>query len=372
MLGASALQFYRSPGSRSRRARTPRRGARRRRQSRRRTEQRPSSPDRPPWRRRCTVALSSRTYRSGNRSASRSARSHPRRPGQCGRGLITSRARCTGKAAVRAEGVADDGGASPTDALPESTPARSSSSSNTLPEPTPARSSSSTSVPSSAANPLGSTRPIGVRFLVVFLERSTRLDSPLRSILRSGEGVFHSSMPCGCDVRQMRGHRINISAHLWDSLVSPQYPHVHGQVLGGAHRRGGLLHGKLLGRDVPVGVALRIANAGRGQGVGWQAPARAECKALAAGAGSSSGNSLIDVPDSATVTSSAGAFLAPLACRRGRIGGCWEESGDLRQQAHTHRLGSEERRRLRRGEDDDLAAAVFGRHDADLHFRLVL
>ena len=60
----------------------------------------------------------------------------------------------------------------------------------------PATSSSSTSVPSSAANPLGSTRPIGVRFLVVFLERSTRLDSPLRSILRSGKGVFHSSMPC--------------------------------------------------------------------------------------------------------------------------------------------------------------------------------
>merc|ERR1740138_1947737 len=54
----------------------------------------------------------------------------------------------------------------------------------------PATSSSSTSVPSSSANPLGSTRPIGVRFLVV-LERSTRLDSPLRS----GERVFHSSMP---------------------------------------------------------------------------------------------------------------------------------------------------------------------------------
>jgi len=78
--------------------------------------------------------------------------------------------------AVRAEDIADDGGASLTDALPE---------------PTPARSSSSTSVPSSAANPLGSTRPIGVRFLVVFLERSTRLDSPFRN----GEGVFHSSMP---------------------------------------------------------------------------------------------------------------------------------------------------------------------------------
>ena len=31
------------------------------------------------------------------------------------------------------------------------------------------------------------------------------------------------------------------------------------------------------------------------------------------GAGSSTGNSLIDAPDSATVTSSAGAFLAPLA-----------------------------------------------------------
>ena len=98
--------------------------------------------------------------------------------------------------AVRAEGVVDDGGASPTDALPEPTPARSSSSTNTLPEPTSARSFSSRSVPSRAANPLGSTRPIGVRFLVVFLERSIRLDSPLRSILRSGEGVFHSSMPC--------------------------------------------------------------------------------------------------------------------------------------------------------------------------------
>ena len=89
-------------------------------------------------------------------------------------------ARCTGKAA-RTEGVVDDGGASST---------------NALPEPTPARSSSSTSVPSRAAKPLGSTRPIGVRLLVVFLERSTRLDSPLRSILRSGEGVLHSSMPC--------------------------------------------------------------------------------------------------------------------------------------------------------------------------------
>ena len=77
--------------------------------------------------------------------------------------------------AVRAEDIADDGGASLTDALPEPTPARSSS----------------TSVPSSAANPLGSTRPIWVRFLVVFLERSTRLDSPFRN----GEGVFHSSMP---------------------------------------------------------------------------------------------------------------------------------------------------------------------------------
>jgi len=82
---------------------------------------------------------------------------------------------------VRAEGVDDDGGPSSTDALPE---------------PTSATSSSSTSVPSSAANPLGSTQPIGVGFLVAFLERSIRLDSPLRSILRSGEGVFHSSMPC--------------------------------------------------------------------------------------------------------------------------------------------------------------------------------
>ena len=50
----------------------------------------------------------------------------------------------------------------------------------------------------------------------------------------------------------------------------------------------------------------------------------AECQALAAAAGSSSGNSLIDAPDSATVTSSAGAFLAPLACRRA---GEWERVG---------------------------------------------
>ena len=99
--------------------------------------------------------------------------------------------------AVRAEGVVDDGGAS------EPTPATSSLSSNALQEPTPATSSSSTSVPSSAANPLGSARPIGVRFLAAFLER-----------LRSGERVFHSSMPCARDVRQARGHRINISANL--------------------------------------------------------------------------------------------------------------------------------------------------------------
>ena len=79
LLGAIALQFYCSPGSRPRRARTPCRGARRRRQSRRKTEQRPSSPDRSPRRRRCTVALSSRTCQSGGRSASRSAPS-PRRP----------------------------------------------------------------------------------------------------------------------------------------------------------------------------------------------------------------------------------------------------------------------------------------------------
>ena len=65
-------------------------------------------------------------------------------------------------------------------------------------------SSSSTSVPSSSANPLGSTRPIGVRFLVVVLERSTRLDSPLRN----GEGDFHSSMPCArvtCGGRDVTG-----------------------------------------------------------------------------------------------------------------------------------------------------------------------
>ena len=43
---------------------------------------------------------------------------------------------------------------------------------------------------------------------------STRLDSPLRSILRSGEGVFHLSMPCGCDVRQARRHRVNMSTRL--------------------------------------------------------------------------------------------------------------------------------------------------------------
>ena len=101
---------------------------------------------------------------------------------------------CCGGKVARAEGVVDDGAATSTDALPEPTPARSSLSTDALPEPTPARSSSSTSVPSSAANPLGSTRPIGARFLVAFLERSSRLDSPLRSIC--GKGVFHSSMPC--------------------------------------------------------------------------------------------------------------------------------------------------------------------------------
>ena len=143
--------------------------------------------------------------------------------------------------------------------------------------------------------------------------------------------------------------------------VSPQYPRV--LLLGGAHRRGGRLLWKLLGRDVPVGVDLRVE-----RGMGSQSgsadagahnarhspPGRrasppetpwsrrssrrrpthhagrmkewvgrrtcAECQALAAGAGSSTGNSLIDAPDSATVTSSAGAFLAPLACRRGRMG----------------------------------------------------
>ena len=75
-----ALQFYCSPGSRPRRARTPRRGALRRRQSHRKTEQRPNSPDRSPRRRRRTAALSSRTCQSGSRSASRSAPSPARRP----------------------------------------------------------------------------------------------------------------------------------------------------------------------------------------------------------------------------------------------------------------------------------------------------
>ena len=56
-----------------------------------------------------------------------------------------------------------------------------------LPELTPPR----TSLPSvpSRAKLLG---PIGV----VFLERSMRLGSPLRSPLWRGKGVFHSSMPC--------------------------------------------------------------------------------------------------------------------------------------------------------------------------------
>ena len=59
--------------------------------------------------------------------------------------------------------------------------------------------------------PLGA---VGGSIGVVFLEQSTRLGSPLRSILRSGEGVFHSSMPCAHDVRQARRHRISISARL--------------------------------------------------------------------------------------------------------------------------------------------------------------
>ena len=139
-----------------------------------------------------------------------------------GPGLVTSRARCTGKA-ERTEGVVDDGGASSTDALPE---------------PTPARSSSSASVPSRAAKPLGSTRPIGVRLLVVFLERSTRLDSPLRSILRSGEAVFHSSMPCVRSAADERSQDQHVPA--CRTPVSPQHPRVHRRVLGGAHRRGGL------------------------------------------------------------------------------------------------------------------------------------
>ena len=41
--------------------------------------------------------------------------------------------------------------------------------------------------------PLGA---VGGSIGVVFLEQSTRLGSPLRSILRSGEAAFHSSMPC--------------------------------------------------------------------------------------------------------------------------------------------------------------------------------
>ena len=55
---------------------------------------------------------------------------------------------------------------------------------------------------------VGVTRPIGVVFLVVFLERSIRLGSPLRSILRSGEGVFHPSMTCArvpCGRREVTG-----------------------------------------------------------------------------------------------------------------------------------------------------------------------
>jgi len=76
----------------------------------------------------------------------------------------------------------------------------------------------------------------------------------------------------------------------------------------------------------------------------------------------------------ASVTSSAAAGVrswrrSPVG-ERGRMGACWEEMVDLRQ-AHTHRLGSEERRRLRLG-DDDLDEAVSGRHDADLHCHLVL
>jgi hypothetical protein len=43
--------------------------------------------------------------------------------------------------------------------------------------------------------PLGA---VGGSIGVVFLEQSTRLGSPLRSSLRSGEAVFHSSMPCAC------------------------------------------------------------------------------------------------------------------------------------------------------------------------------
>ena len=60
-------------------------------------------------------------------------------------------------------------------------------------------------------------------------------------------------------------------------------------MMQGARRRGGLL--TLLGRDGPVGVALRDEKAGsESRGLKTYG---AECKALAAGAGVSSGNSLI-------------------------------------------------------------------------------
>ena len=48
---------------------------------------------------------------------------------------------------------------------------------------------------SSLVTPLGA---VGGSIGVVLLEQSTRLGSPLRSSLRSGEAVFHSSMPCAC------------------------------------------------------------------------------------------------------------------------------------------------------------------------------
>ena len=68
----------------------------------------------------------------------------------------------------------------------------------------------------------------------------------------------------------------------------------------GAHRRGELLRWRrLLGRDGPVGVALRINESGVGQGVGRQTHG-AECKALTAGAGSSTGNSLVETFQSAS------------------------------------------------------------------------
>ena len=53
--------------------------------------------------------------------------------------------------------------------------------------------------------PLGA---VGGSVGVVLLEQSTRLGSPLRSILRSGEAVFHPSMTCArvpCGRREVTG-----------------------------------------------------------------------------------------------------------------------------------------------------------------------